>query len=363
MRWGKAVIGVAWYLVLPTEMREILNQEFKRFADDAVVKISRWCYATTGWNAQCRRYAQTVVDTTWQGQIDKFRDGVRRVWRPPGIKLAHQGGKPTKEKAANAPQSAQTNEDERAVVKKALMTLNDSELQVIAHSPVGDLLHETARHILADRPNQPKTMFLDGATDKNSGKPPEIKAANQGGNQSESSLAFSVDQVPDGFFAVRHGRKYRSGGRWVLTTKKWVYIRTFDEEAALDQWWKDFQQSQKRNPLPLITGTAPPSAKDDSAKRKKDRIYKTVNKGRKAKERESRRKRLVCPRCGTIWYRPMMTDGERFGLEECPHCKSDKFMEPFAKVKTQSTRLPITGGRVLHPQGQTRKVGGRRSSS
>ena len=96
---GKAVIGVAWYLVLPTEMKAILNQDFRRFADDAVVKISRWYYATTGWNAQCRGYPQTVVDTAWQGRIDKFRDGIRRVWRPPGIKVAHQGGTPTTKKA------------------------------------------------------------------------------------------------------------------------------------------------------------------------------------------------------------------------------------------------------------------------
>jgi len=129
MRWGKAVIGVAWYLVLPTEMKEILNQEFRRFADDAVVKISRWYYATTGWNAQCRRYAQTVVDTAWQGRIDKFRDGVRCVWQPPGIKVTDQGGEPTKEKAANAPQSAETSEDAPTVVHTVYM---DSDREVVA---------------------------------------------------------------------------------------------------------------------------------------------------------------------------------------------------------------------------------------
>jgi hypothetical protein len=107
---------------------------------------------------------------------------------------------------------------------------------------------------------------------KKSTKKPTVKVAKNPakkkvGNRSKSSLAFSVDQVPDGFFAVRHGRKYRDGSKWVLTTKKGVNIKTFDDEAALDQWWKDFQQSQKRNPLPLIIGTA----KNDRAKRKKGR--------------------------------------------------------------------------------------------
>ena len=159
---------------------------------------------------------------------------------------------PAKKAAKNAPQSARASEDERAAVKKALMTLSDSELQVIAHSPAGDLLHNIAQNILGDRLSQPTPLPINEAKTENL---PQIEAVSEN-TGSKKSDACSLDQVPNTLLAVRHGRKYRDGTKWVLATKKGVYIRTFVEEAALDQWWEDFQHSQQRRPLPLSVGPA-----------------------------------------------------------------------------------------------------------
>ena len=71
------------------------------------------------------------------------------------------------------------------------MTFSDFELQVIARSPASDLLHETARKILGDRPNQPKPLPINEAKTEN---PPEIKAVSE---DDQSSDTFSLDQVPN----------------------------------------------------------------------------------------------------------------------------------------------------------------------
>ena len=83
-----------------------------------------------------------------------------------------------------------------------------------------------------------------------------------------------------------------------------------------------------------------------------------------AKKRKMRMRQCVCPRCTNI-YVGRSAEGQNgpFALEKCPDCKSGKPKEPSAKTKKQPKQNPPFGAKVFHAQGQTRKVGGNRSSS
>jgi len=177
--------------------------------------------------------------------------------------------------------SRRSHEKEQAVVTKALTTLSNSELKVIAISPICcDLLHDTARTILGNRREQ-RTTTLPIVDAERAVKSPSVAvAAGRDGTQNDSSDSFALAQIPDGLLEVRHGRKYRQGSEWVLATKKnGVTIRKFAEEPALDQWWKDFKKSQHRKPLPLVIGRVETKQGKLGSRRKKAKKKRKVKRG------------------------------------------------------------------------------------
>lgn len=69
MKWGKASLGVAKYLLRPTGIDSVERD----LACDVVVRISRWFYTTTGFWKIGREPARVIVATAWSGDIDNFR--------------------------------------------------------------------------------------------------------------------------------------------------------------------------------------------------------------------------------------------------------------------------------------------------
>ena len=67
-------------------------------------------------------------------------------------------------------------------------------------------------------------------------------------------LVIAGITVDAAYRTVARGRKYRKDAHWCLTTKRGHIIANFPSEAALEQWWADFQRSQSREPTPLAEG-------------------------------------------------------------------------------------------------------------
>jgi hypothetical protein len=81
-RWNRAACGVARFLLLPTEIREV-NLEYAR---DVVVRISGWYYTHNNLWIRFLPTVRLVVQQLW-GDIDRFRDEEdNHIWEPPGIK-------------------------------------------------------------------------------------------------------------------------------------------------------------------------------------------------------------------------------------------------------------------------------------
>jgi hypothetical protein len=56
------------------------------------------------------------------------------------------------------------------------------------------------------------------------------------------------------FLPVFRGRKFRSEGHWLLTTRRDTIIAKFSSENVLDRWWATFQCSQQRPVTKLTFG-------------------------------------------------------------------------------------------------------------
>ena len=69
MRWGKATLGFASYLLMPTEMKEVRTA----YAVDMVIRISRWYHTNTNLFIRFRPVAQLTVSKAW-GDIEGFRE-------------------------------------------------------------------------------------------------------------------------------------------------------------------------------------------------------------------------------------------------------------------------------------------------
>jgi hypothetical protein len=65
------------------------------------------------------------------------------------------------------------------------------------------------------------------------------------------SVVINGVEVPKALLNVTHGRKTWNGSQWVLATRNGCRIAEFGSEAALEEWWRLFQQSQGRVPNPL----------------------------------------------------------------------------------------------------------------
>jgi hypothetical protein len=67
-------------------------------------------------------------------------------------------------------------------------------------------------------------------------------------------IVFQGIQIPQGLLGMTHGRKFKSGRVWQLTTRKGHLIGDFRTKAMLEKWWIAFQESQGRIALPLQDG-------------------------------------------------------------------------------------------------------------
>ena len=82
-----------------------------------------------------------------------------------------------------------------------------------------------------------------------------------------------------------------------------------------------------------------------------------------AKKRKMRMKQCVCPKCTRIYYGPSEAgQNGPFAVEKFPDCKGG-VPSKRPKTKKQGKHSPVSGAKVFHGVGQTRKVGGNRSSS
>lgn len=69
MRWGKAALGIAKYLLQPTGIDSVNTD----LACDVVVRISRWYYTTTALWSIGKKPTRVTVATAWDGKIENFR--------------------------------------------------------------------------------------------------------------------------------------------------------------------------------------------------------------------------------------------------------------------------------------------------
>ena len=80
------------------------------------------------------------------------------------------------------------------------------------------------------------------------------KATRVGSKGTAITIANVV--VPASLADVAVGRKYKEGGRWILTSKRGLTIGRFATEADLDRWWAAFQKRKGRVPRTLRLGRA-----------------------------------------------------------------------------------------------------------
>lgn len=57
--------------------------------------------------------------------------------------------------------------------------------------------------------------------------------------------------IPRALANVSHGRKYREGNAWILSSRRGIIIASFPCEEQLDRWWVMFQARRGRKPRPL----------------------------------------------------------------------------------------------------------------
>ena len=80
--WSRAAMGVARYLLLPTDIQEVNLA----YAGDVVVRISGWHYTHNNFWKRFLPTANCVVKQLW-GDIDRFRDeDDQHILQLPGIK-------------------------------------------------------------------------------------------------------------------------------------------------------------------------------------------------------------------------------------------------------------------------------------
>jgi hypothetical protein len=71
------------------------------------------------------------------------------------------------------------------------------------------------------------------------------------------------------------GHKWLENGRWLISTKAGRIVGEFPTEAALDAWWRRFNESRGRTPKPLLPRNSDAAAQSRSArsKRKKPKRF------------------------------------------------------------------------------------------
>jgi hypothetical protein len=66
----------------------------------------------------------------------------------------------------------------------------------------------------------------------------------------ETQVTFNGVVLPAAFASVTRTLKALWGAKWVLTTQNGSFMALFSSEEQLDAWWREFQQSQGREPFP-----------------------------------------------------------------------------------------------------------------
>jgi hypothetical protein len=68
-----------------------------------------------------------------------------------------------------------------------------------------------------------------------------------------TAITIANVTVPASLVDVAIGRKYKEGGRWILTSNRGRTVGRFATEADLEQWWAAFQNRRGWVPRTLRT--------------------------------------------------------------------------------------------------------------
>ncbi len=128
-----------------------------------------------------------------------------------------------------------------------------TEGRPVSYELVYDDLYPAALTVGSDSRRRPSGLAGTGRKQTTSRR--RVVKARRVGSKGTAITIANVT-VPASLVEVAVGRKYKEGGRWILTSKRGRIIGRFATEADLERWWAAFQNRRGRVPRTLRPGRA-----------------------------------------------------------------------------------------------------------